>query len=214
MDPSGEVYFQSTLCLTDITERVLDTAGFTLLRRDCATPADLRRFMSSIYYVRDYSVTPGDGIPTLMRSQFDLAGGVLEHQPAVPLIEGVEGFRVELGVDDLSETGAAVNYAAAVNWADPDTRTTATNRGDGVPDDDFVRCTTAVPCTANQLMNLTAVKLYVLARSRDTSQGHTDSKSYSLGTAGNVGPFNDAFQRHVFVTTVRLPNISGRRITP
>jgi type IV pilus assembly protein PilW len=210
----GRLYFQSTLCVTDVADRVLDTAGFTLLRRDCATPAELRRFMSSIYYVRDYSVTPGDGIPTLMRSQFDLAAGVLEHQPAVPLIEGIEGFRVELGVDDQSETGAAVDYTAAVDWADPDLRTTATNRGDGVPDDAFVRCTAAVPCTADQLMNLTAVKLHVLARSREPSQGHTDTKSYALGPGTVLGPFGDAFQRHVFVTTVRLPNISGRRITP
>ena len=61
-------------------------------------------------------------------------------------------------------------------------------------------------------MNLTAVKFYVLSRSREPSQGHTDTKTYTLG-AQNLGPFNDDFQRHVFMTTVRLPNISGRRIT-
>ena len=210
---AGRLYFQSSLCLTDVDDRVLDTAGFTLLQRNCATVAETRRFMSSIYYVRDFSVTAGDGIPTLVRSQFDLVGGVLEHQPAVPVIEGIEGFRVELGIDTLSETGAAVDYTEAIEWADPDTRTSAVNRGDGVPDGAFVRCTTAVPCTAAQLMNLTAVKFYVLSRSRETSQGHTDTKTYALGTL-NLGPFNDAFQRHVFMTTVRLPNISGRRITP
>jgi type IV pilus assembly protein PilW len=210
---AGRLYFQSTLCTTDVEDRVLDTAGFTLLQRDCVTPAETRRFMSSIYYVRDFAVTAGDGIPTLMRSQFDLAGGVLEHQPAVPLIEGIEGFRVELGVDDLSETGAAVDFTEAVVWADPDTRTTAVNRGDGVPDDAFLSCTTAAPCSADALMNLTAVKFYVLARGRETSQGHTDTKTYDLGTT-TLGPFNDAFQRHVFMTTVRLPNISGRRLTP
>ncbi|MEX2150827.1 MAG: PilW family protein [Steroidobacteraceae bacterium] len=210
---AGRLYFQSTLCLTDVQDRVLDTAGFTLFQRDCVTPAETRRFMSSIYYVRDFAVTAGDGIPTLMRSQFDLVGGVLEHQPAVPLIEGIEGFRVELGVDDVSETGAAVDYTEAVEWADPDTRTTAVNRGDGVPDDDFLSCTTAAPCSADALMNLTAVKFYVLARGREASQGHTDTKTYDLGTT-SLGPFNDAFQRHVFMTTVRLPNISGRRLSP
>ncbi len=197
---AGRLYFQSTLCLTDVAERVLGTAGFTLLRRDCATPAEIRRFMSSIYYVRNYSIAPGDGIPTLMRSQFDLVGGVLEHQPAVPLIEGIEGFRVELGVDDLSETGDPIDYSGAVDWADPETRTTATNRGDGVPDDEFVDCTTAVPCTADELMNLTAVKLYILARSREPSQGQMDTKTYALGAGTTLGPFNDAFERHVFVT--------------
>jgi len=54
----------------------------------------------------------------------------------------------------------------------------------------------------------------VLARSREPSQGFTDTKSYTLGPDTVMGPFNDDFQRHVFVDTVRLPNISGRRITP
>ena len=212
---AGRLYFQSTLCLTDVTRYLLDTAGFTLQQRDCATPAEIRRFMSSIYYVRNYSVTPGDGIPTLMRSQFDLSpGGDLEHQAATPLIDGIEGFRVELGTDVTSETGDPVDYTSAVEWADPGTRTTPVNRGDGVPDDAYVRCTTASPCTAYQLMNVTAVKLYVLARSREPSQGHTDTKTYALGAGTVLGPFNDAFQRHVFVTTIRLPNVSGRRITP
>ncbi len=96
------------------------------------------------------------------------------------MIEGVEGFRVELGIDSLSETGGAVNYGAAIVWADPDTRTTPTNRGDGVADGDFITCTTATPCTAAQLANVTAVKLYVLVRGRDESQGYTDTKTYSL----------------------------------
>ena len=212
---AGRLYFQSTLCLTDpVPGRVLATVGFPYLRRDCATAADTRRFMSTIYYVRNYSVTAGDGIPTLMRSQFDLSGITLEHQPPVPMIEGIEGFRVELGVDDLSETGDAVDYDAEIDWSDPDTRTTPTNRGDGVPDGAFVRCTTAVPCTVDQLTNLTAVKVYILARSREPSQGMTDTKTYAMGGGFTLGPFDDAFQRHVFVTTMRLPNISGRRITP
>ncbi|MDP9199218.1 MAG: PilW family protein [Pseudomonadota bacterium] len=210
---AGRLYFQSTLCTTDVVDRILDTAGFTLLQRDCVTAAETRRFMSSIYYVRNFAVTAGDGIPTLMRSRFDFVGGVLEHQAAVPLIEGIEGFRVELGVDDVSETGDAVDYTTAVQWDDPDTRTTAVNRGDGVPDDDFLSCTTGAPCSADALMNLTAVRFYVLARGREPSQGHTDTKAYQLGTTV-VPAFNDAFQRHVFMTTVRLPNISGRRLSP
>jgi type IV pilus assembly protein PilW len=34
-----------------------------------------------------------------------------------------------------------------------------------------------------------------------------------LGTAA-LGPFNDHYKRHVFSTSVRLTNISGRRETP
>jgi type IV pilus assembly protein PilW len=212
---AGRLYFQASLCDTDVDDYVLDDdpAAFNLFRRDCVTPADKRRFMSTIYYVRDFADTAGDGIPTLMRSEFDLAGGVLGHLAAVPLIEGINGFRVELGVDDLSETGDAVDYTAAVDWVDPLTRTSATNRGDGVPDDAFVHCTTAVPCAVADLTNVTAVRLYVLARTREPSQGFEDTKTYTLGDTV-LGPFNDAFPRHLFVTTIRLPNVSGRRITP
>ena len=73
--------------------------------------------------------------------------------------------------------------------------------------------TTASPCTAEQLMNVTAVKMYVLARNREPSRGYTDTKTYQLGET-SLGPFNDHYKRHVFSTVVRLPNISGRRETP
>ena len=68
-----------------------------------------------------------------------------------------------------------------MNWYDPLTRTTPTNRGDGSPDGAFVRCTTA-DLRAGELMNVTAVKIYVLARSREASPGYTDSKTYTMGT--------------------------------
>jgi len=167
-------------------------------------------------------VAPGDGVPTLVRSRFDVGvGGNLEHLPAEPLIEGIEGFRVELGIDDVSETGADVEYRdpatgapVAIEWVDPESRTSAINRGDGVPDGNFLRCTTLAPCNLGELLNVTAVRMHVLARSPQESPGYTDTKTYTFGGAGNLGPFNDGFKRHLFVTTVRLPNIAGRRITP
>ena len=135
------------------------------------------------------------------------------------MIEGIEGFRVELGIDDRSNaylgepTGTPVNYAEAVDWLDPDTRTTPTNRGDGSPDGAFITCTTADPCTVDELMNVTAVKVYVLVRSREPAPGYTDTKVYQVGDSV-MGPFNDGFKRHVYVSTLRLPNIAGRRQTP
>jgi type IV pilus assembly protein PilW len=197
-----------------VLDSVTNGATFPLRQRQCgATQAERRRFLSNIYYIRDFAVTAGDGIPTLVRSTFDWNGTALVQQPAVAMVEGIQGFRVELGIDNLSETGAAVNYAQAVTWADPTTRTTATNRGDGTPDGAFISCTTAVPCTLAQLMNVTAVKLYVLVRSREPTPGFTDTKTYQLGGTA-MGPFNDGFKRHVYTYTMRLPNIYGRRQTP
>jgi Tfp pilus assembly protein PilW len=218
-------------------EYVLGTSAFPLHKRNCVgtgipaalpvtagTSADLRRFISNIYYVADlpHPDLPGETVPTLMRSQFDLAGGVLVQRAPVALIDGVESLRVEIGIDDVSETGAPVDFSGATQWADPATMTSPTNRGDGVPDR-FVRCTTASPCTAADLINAVAVKLWVLARSREQSRDYVDAKQYCLGALDSAGAcpadsivaaVNDHYKRHVFSTSVRLVNVSGRRETP
>ena len=190
------------------------TAALPMYQRDCATPAPAYKFVSSLYYVRNYAVSAGDGVPTLVRSQF--AGAAF--QPADALIEGIQGFRVELGLDTVSDSGGPVTFSTAITWADPANLTSPTNRGDGVPDS-YVRCTTASPCTVAQLMNAVAVKIYVLVRSENQTPGYTDTKSYCLAsscpTAGDrIGPFNDSFKRHLFTQTVRLTNVSARRETP
>ena len=127
--------------------------------------------------MRNYSVTAGDGIPTLMRSQFTSAA----FQPADALIEGIQGFRVELGLDTVSDSGGAVTFTTAITWADPTNLKSPTNRGDGIPDT-YVHCTVATPCTADQLMNAVAAKIYVLVRSESPTPGYTDTKSYCLAS--------------------------------
>ena len=195
---------------------VISTTGFNLRKRDCATAADKRKFISTIYYVRNYAANAGDGIPTLVRSRFDLQGSTLAHPSTVtPLIDGIEGFRVELGVDNLSDSGVAVNFAQAVNWASATSLTSPTNRGDGIADGAFIRCTTATPCTVDQLINVVAVKLYLVARSRESTPGYTDTKTYTLGsTSWAIPSGSSAFKRHVYSGSVRMTNISGRRETP
>lgn len=214
---AGRLYFQSSLCgdvIEDPVPYILSDVDFDLHKKDCVALADKRRFISHIYYIRDYAQTVGDGIPTLVRSEFDVSGSTPGHQPPLALVEGIEGFRVELGVDSLSETGGAIDYSSGVEWADPENWNTATNRGDGVPDGNYMHCDTVTPCDDPiALANVVAVKLYVLARSSTPTLGYTDTKTYSLG--GQVlGPFNDNFKRHVFTTTVRLVNKAGRRETP
>jgi type IV pilus assembly protein PilW len=243
-DTAGKLYFQFSRCETEISDTppliyVLDTIDFTLKKKNCTISgagandgyANKRKFISYIYYIRDFSTTAGDGIPTLMRSEFDNDNGTLAFQPAVPLVNGIESLRVEFGIDNISDASiniinsptASNRYTAAVKWADPDNLVSPVNRGDGSPDTDYVRCTTASPCTVAQMANVVAVKLYILARSDRSSPGYTDTKTYCLGTpdtdgscptASELGPFNDSFKRHVFSTTVRLNNISGRRETP
>jgi|MudIll2142460700_1097286.scaffolds.fasta_scaffold46957_3 type IV pilus assembly protein PilW len=215
---ANKLYLQASLCNSDTNTYVFGQDGvatFNLRRIACAASpvAEKRRFVSNLYYVRDFAVTAGDGVPTLMRSTLDISGATPQHLAPVPLVEGIDAFRVELGVDDLSGTGAAVDYTTATQWVDDDTKEMATNRGDGIPDGAFIRCTTAAPCGVGDLMNTTAVRIWVLARSREPTQGYTDTKQYTLA-GSTYGPYNDAFKRHVYTTTVRLPNISGRRERP
>jgi type IV pilus assembly protein PilW len=205
-----KVYFQPNFCGTAASsayDYAFGTSGFTKQKRSC-NPADLaekRKYISNIYYISADNV--------LMRASFGGGGGTAWSTQ--PLIEGIEGFVVELGIDSTSDTGANVVYSQAVTWTDPTIKNSPSNRGDGTPDGAFVRCTAAgvAPCTAAALTNVVAAKLHVLVRNTSSARDYVDSKTYALGTT-SLGPFNDGFKRHVYSITSRLTNISGRRQTP
>ncbi len=218
---SPHLYFQASRCDTDTAKFVLDTSAFTLKAGDCTVDAPIRRFSSSIYYVRDHANAAGDGLPTLMRARFGV-NGTPQFLSAQALVEGVQGFRVEYGVDNRSDTAATVDLAALalpIVWpTGATTLNTPTNRGNGLPDE-YIRCSQATPCTADQLVNVTVVKLYVLVRAERTTSGHTDTKQYCLASSCTdptdyMGPFNDGYKRHLFTQTIRLTNVAMRRETP
>ncbi|TDG12366.1 prepilin-type N-terminal cleavage/methylation domain-containing protein [Seongchinamella unica] len=216
-DASGPVYFQVSNCLSQLSAppyyQLSDTGFTSTYERDCSTIAPKLRFVQNIYFIKNNA----QGIPSLYRSEYGLSGGTPGQLNAQELIPGVDRFRVELGFDTVSESGATLNsldYDAAVAWQDPDVWDVATNRGDGIPDGAFVHCNSGTPCTVFQLTNTVAAKIYVLVRADQPSPGYIDSKTYNLGTLTNVGPFNDNYKRHVFSTTVRINNVAARRETP
>jgi type IV pilus assembly protein PilW len=200
---ANRVYFQTSSCASDSPYGfVLDTTDFTLTKVDCnpLNLADRRLYISHIYYVRNDD--------TLMRAQF--VGGASEWQ-VQPLVDGVEYMVVELGVDNLSDAGQAVNYTQAVSWADPLNKRSPQNRGDGEPDGAFVRCASA-GCTVDQLLNVVAAKIHLLVRAPEEMPGYTDGKTYALGNV-SLSP-GGGFKRHLYSTSVRLHNVAGRRETP
>jgi type IV pilus assembly protein PilW len=221
-DTAGDLYIQGSLCVGDPARYVLGRTGtdaFPLTRANCTALAEKREFVSNMYYVQELVTTDANGdattIPTLVRSSFTQAvDGTLAHRAPVPLVEGIDAFRVEFGLDNENGAGLPVDYTTEIEWENELTKEVATNRGDGIPDDAFVRCDSVTPCDQADLMNTTAVRIYVLARSREETPGYTDTKVYTLGTAPGLGPYNDGFKRHVYTTTVRLPNVSGRRERP
>lgn len=205
-DTADEVYFQSSFCASESPYAyVLDDTGFNLHKRDCLEDAEKRRYVSTIYYIATGNI--------LKRTEFGGGDDAAWSTPQ-PLIEGIEGFAVELGIDSLSKTGAAVDYTAAVSWSNPLNKTTPTNRGDGAPDGDYVRCPDE-GCTDVQLANAVSVKLHVLVRNLEKTPGYSDGKTYALGAVSYTPTGEDKkYKRHLYSTTVRLNNVSTRRETP
>lgn len=198
---AGGVFFQASLCSnstqldsTDTGDHYdldSDTAQLTRRRRDCTevansgTLATIRRFVTHIYYVANNS-SGSDGVPTLKRAEL---GGTSLAFTVVPLVEGVENLQLEYGIDSP-----------------------ATSDPDSSPDS-----YTPAPGTVANWTNVVAVKLNILARNLEPSTGHTDTKTYVLGldASGNdntVAASNDRYKRHVFQTTVHMPNPAGRKV--
>jgi type IV pilus assembly protein PilW len=77
--------------------------------------------------------------------------------------------------------------------------------------DRYLDCST---CTVADWSNIVAARINIVARNQQATTNWSDGKTYDLGLAGTVGPFNTAFKRHAFTQLVRLVNPSGRRELP
>jgi len=198
---AGQIYLQTGLDVTQNFNKGLgsgsDISVFTYKKMD-GTAADLRKYLVHIYFVSPCNV-PADGgstctgsgddngnpVPTLKRLELSVNNGATAFT-IVPLVEGIENFQLDYGLDTNND-GA------------PDTYTTGTYSSD----------TTAM--TPVDWANVMTVRVNLLARNNEKTAGHTDSKTYALGSAGTVGPFNDAYKRRVFSAVVRAVNSSSRR---
>jgi type IV pilus assembly protein PilW len=240
---SGDMYFQFSRCATDTVSYTLTTtvAGLNLKPGNCTGTSPVYKFISTVYWVRSWFVTAptpslpnGDGIPTLVRTRFQAVtvGAVttVAHQSTETLVDGIQAFRVALGVDNISKASVAggagntltsANFGAAVNWASSTAYYTPTNRGDGNADT-YINCSTdtggaggASRCADPfYLANTVAVKLHVLVRASSTTPGLSDTtRKYAIG-GDTLGPFSDGYKRHVYTQTVRLNNVSMRREVP
>lgn len=193
--PNATRYFlQNSQCVDDdplvpIITNTGASGAFTLRNVGCSGPARVWRMREQVYYLRSCSVcdpTP-DNMPTLWRADLDPDGTyVMKH---IALVEGIEAMRFEYGVDNGVPPGTVA--------------------GDGLPDV-WTRCDMG-SCTADTWANVTAVKVYLLARNVEETPGYSDNKTYSMGLAGTVGAFNDKYRRHVYSATIAMPNRSGPR---
>ena len=195
---TGHAYLQASACDNPselasgnvATYYVLDTntANLSLHQKDCATAAGWHQYHVNIYFIANDDKA-ADGIPTLKRAE--LGAGAFN---IVPLVEGVENMQIEYGLD----TSVPTTGAPAIYTADPNT---------------YNSCIPSV--CLSYWRNTVAATLYLLTRSTSTTQGYTDTKIYYMGlnadgSENTVGPFADGYRRHLFVSSVRLNNPSGR----
>ncbi len=104
-----------------------------------------------------------------------------------PLVDGIESIQFEYGFDTDND-GLPNLYRTGLS---------------GVPGD-----------ADNDWSNVVAVRLYVVARSRNTTIGHVDTTTFDVGLNGTLAAANDGFKRHIHTTLVRLMNVAGGRELP
>ena len=185
------------------TSMVNGITAATIQNATKTAAAEIRKFHVHIYFVAPCSRANGGGdvctgssddegspIPTLKRLEMvGGPGGRIFN--VVPIAEGIQYFQIAYGID-----------------SDPTTVSTVTNfKGDGVPDT-YVRAPTLA-----EHADIMDAQVSLLARNNDKTVGFTDTKSYVVGSL-NVGPYNDAYKRHVFDSRIRMTNLSSRREIP
>jgi type IV pilus assembly protein PilW len=165
-----------------------DQSTFPLKNTNPAQYAPVRRFHVHVYFIAPCSVPSGGGsvctgsnddngspIPTLKRIELTSSGVMT----IVPLVEGIENFQVDYGID-------------------PDK--------DGVPNTPYV----TVPTSVADWANVVSVRISVMARNVEPTNGFTDTKTYDMGAAGAITP-GGPYKRHVYNTVIRLVNPGSRR---
>ncbi len=148
------------------------------------TPYEDRIYTPAIYYIRNYTDTAGDGLPSLCRKV--LVGGTTVNMTTECIAAGIENLQVEYGID---------------------------SDGDGSVDS-YISAPTAAPTAAEmaEMETTVSVRVYMLARTADVDRAYTNDRTYALSNADSFSP-NDSFRRRVYMTTVSVPNIRNRMLT-
>ncbi|MDO8413792.1 MAG: PilW family protein [Gallionellaceae bacterium] len=171
---------------------ILTTTATALHKGDCTTTntiANIHQYRTHIYFVANND-RDGDNIPTLKRWE-------LGATDPVPLVEGIENFQVEYGIDNAT---SIVGFTF-----------------DGVPD-----VFTSAPSSITAWRQVVSARIFLLARNTEITNGFTDTKTYSMDSVGNqTDPCSGfsgtqlttcrSYKRHAYQSVVRLNNPAGRR---
>lgn len=194
---AGVPHVQTSRCNSDPVADPFVVSGtaadFTLRNFPCSGANTVRPYVSRIYYVADCNECGSDTTPTLKMAE--LRG---TQMVTVPLAEGIENMVLEYGFDTTDPADA-----------DP-----ATNPGKGRPDVFRTTLSGTVGARDNDWGNVVAVRVHLLSRTTERTQGFSDaSKTYVLGPTSVSGD-SSGFKRRVYTSTARLINVAGTREVP
>lgn len=181
------VYVQTSQCNADpaSTEYIFGTQKsiFALRNIACTAPSSVRRYLSRVYYVASCNECSGAGADqTPTLKRAELNGASVA---VTSLATGIEHIAIEYGFD---------------------------TNGDGAPEIYRTGLSGVAGAEDNKWSNVVTARIYVMARTAEqASGGYVDSKTYAMGLSGNLGPFNDAYKRKIFVTTAKIQNVAGPR---
>jgi len=187
-------YWQPSRCRTDSlttpwTFGQGSSGTFTLRPLTCAGVSNVFRMHVTMFYVRDYSYTPGDGIQTLVKMELDKGNAMANNDIVTyPIAEGIISMRLEYGVD-VDANGSP---------------------------DQWHRCDAVDTCDSTAWSNVTAVRVHVLSTNLEDTLGYTDNKTYDMGTGASAMTFTSdpllvKKKKHVYAAVITLPNRAGPR---
>ncbi|MDB9951879.1 PilW family protein [Porticoccaceae bacterium] len=177
-------FFNSTIGLLDkqhyiqangdafVLELGTNNEAFNQTQKDGITAAPIRAFIQTIYYVAADNV---------FKRRRLLKG---KYAPAEPLVEGVDDFQVEYGID-RSGNGLANADGAKLAYVER-------------------------PISAQEWASVVSIRYYLLLSSTDPAPGVNDVKRYTYADKIDVG-FANAKVRRLFSGVTQLRNHSARR---
>jgi len=154
------------------------------------TPYDYWEYSPAVYFIRNYSVSPGDNIPSLCRKMIDSNGSPRFESECIAT--GIEDLQIEYGIDLRDSTGAVAN---------------ASNPPDGTPE-----YFTSNPSAA-ELSSVSTVRIWLIARAAEADRSYRNQKSY-IASNSTIGTPNDNFYRRVQFSTVLVRNPTSLRKMP
>lgn len=150
-----------------------NNAEFSQRQKDSLTLAPIRLFTQTIYYVDDHHV---------FKRRRLLKG---KYSPAEPLVEGVDDFQVEYGID-RSGNGMANAEGSMSAYVE-------------------------LPVSAQEWADVVSIKYHLLLSSTQSAPAVKTKKYYAYADKVNVS-FDDGKVRRLFSGVTQLRNISDRRV--